>query len=158
MIIYSGHIVLADDLPLSVSRETLQNASFLRQIRQTILKRIIQTFTKLAEDEPDKFIEAQKVYGNVFKLGAVEDSKNKDKLIPLTRFATNQRSVTSLDEVSFCRVYAMDQLILVRSISRTRRLVRNKFSMSLMPARVCRPWQRAFSWKSCTREDTRCSY
>lgn len=91
-------IIDADDLPLSVSRETLQNASFLRQIKQTILKRIIQSFTKLAEDEPEKFIEAQKVYGNVFKLGAVEDSKNKDKLIPLIRFATNQRNVTSLDE------------------------------------------------------------
>jgi heat shock protein beta len=70
------------------------------------LKRIIQSFTKLAEEEPEKFIEAQKVYGNVFKLGAVEDSKNKDKLIPLIRFATNQRNVTSLDEVSFCHLYA----------------------------------------------------
>jgi len=101
---FSNHIIIADDLPLSVSRETLQNASFLRQIKQTILKRIIQSFTKLAEDEPDKFIEAQKVYGNVFKLGAVEDSKNKDKLIPLIRFTTNQRNVTSLDEVNFCHV------------------------------------------------------
>lgn len=103
---FSNHTVLADDLPLSVSRETLQNASFLRQIKQTILKRVIQSFTKLAEDEPDKFIEAQKVYGNVFKLGAVEDEKNKDKLIPLIRFATNQRSVTSLDEVGIHHVYA----------------------------------------------------
>ena len=100
-VVFSNQIVSADDLPLSVSRETLQNSSFLRQIKQTILKRIIQSFTKLAEDEPDKFIEAQKVYGNVFKLGAVEDSKNKDKLIPLIRFATNQRNVTSLDEVGF---------------------------------------------------------
>ena len=108
---FSNHIVLADDLPLSVSRETLQNASFLRQIKQTILKRIIQSFTKLAEDEPDKFIEAHKVYGNVFKLGVVEDSKNKDKLIPLIRFATNQRNVTSLDEVGFV-MFIMDvQLI-----------------------------------------------
>jgi hypothetical protein len=104
---FSNHIVLADDLPLSVSRETLQNASFLRQIKQTILKRIIQSFTKLAEDEPDKFIEAHKVYGNVFKLGVVEDSKNKDKLIPLIRFATNQRNVTSLDEVGFV-MFIMD--------------------------------------------------
>jgi heat shock protein beta len=96
--------VVADDLPLNVSRETLQNASFLRHLKQAILKRIIQTFTKLAEDEPDKFNEAQKVYGNVFKLGAVEDSKNKDKLIPLIRFATNQRDSTSLDEVSYRRV------------------------------------------------------
>jgi heat shock protein beta len=70
------------------------------------LKRIIQSFTKLAEDELDKFIEAQKVYGNVFKLAAVEDSKNKDKVVPLIRFATNQRNVTSLDEVGFCHAYA----------------------------------------------------
>jgi heat shock protein beta len=100
----SDHVVLADDLPLSVSRETLQNAAFLRQIKQTILKRIIQTFTKLAEDEPDKFAEVQNVYGNVFKLGAVEDSKNKDKLLPLIRFATNHRNATSLDEVGSRRV------------------------------------------------------
>jgi len=158
--VVSNHIVVADDLPLSVSRETLQNASFLRQIKQTILKRIIQSFTKLAEDEPDKFIEAQQVYGNVFKLGAVEDSKNKDKLIPLIRFATNQRNVTSLDEVGFSHVCAcaVDQLTIDRSILRTRRLVRNKFSMSLTPARLCRPLQRAFSWRSCTRGDTRYFY
>jgi len=89
----------ADDLPLNVSRETLQNHSFLRQVKQAILKRIIQTFARLAEEEPDKFEKAQKVYGNVFKLGAVEDTKNRDKLVPLIRFATNQRDSTSLDEV-----------------------------------------------------------
>lgn len=102
----ADRVVLADDLPLNVSRESLQNASFLRQIKQAILKRIIQAFTRLAEDDPDKFNEAQKVYGKVFKLGAAEDSKNRDKLVPLTRFVTNQRNVTSLDEVSFCRVCA----------------------------------------------------
>lgn len=53
------------------------------------------------EDEPERFQEVHKVYGNVFKLGAVEDSKNKDKLVPLVRFATNQRNSTSLDEVGF---------------------------------------------------------
>ena len=158
IIVYSDYIVLADDLPLSVSRETLQDASFLRQIKQTILKRIIQTFTKLAEDEPEKFIEAQKVYGNAFKLGAIEDPKNKDKLIPLIRFVTNQRNSTSLDEVSSRRVYAIDKLTMARSMSRKRRLVRNKFSMSRMLARVSHPWRRAFSLKSCMHGDTRCSY
>jgi heat shock protein beta len=72
------------------------------------LKRIIQAFTRLAEDEPDKFDEAQKVYGNVFKLGAVEDDKNSEKLIALTRFATNQRNSTSLDQASSFRVPAVD--------------------------------------------------
>lgn len=91
-------IIDADDLPLNVSRETLQNASFLRQIKQAILRRIIQSFTKIAEDEPERFPEVHKVYANVFKLGAIEDAKNSDKLVPLIRFVTNQRNSTSLNE------------------------------------------------------------
>ncbi len=97
----ADRVVSADDLPLNVSRETLQNASFLRQIKQAILRRIVQSFTKIAEDEPERFPEVHKVYGNVFKLGAIEDSKNSDKLVPLVRFATNQRNSTSLNEVCF---------------------------------------------------------
>jgi heat shock protein beta len=53
------------------------------------------------EDEPERFPEVHKVYANVFKLGALEDSKNSDKLVPLVRFATNQRNSTSMDEVCF---------------------------------------------------------
>jgi heat shock protein beta len=98
---WTHRIVLADDLPLNVSRETLQNASFLRQIKQAILRRIIQTFTKMMEEEPEKFLEVNKVYNNVFKLGVIEDSKNGEKLVPLVRFVTNQRNSTSLDEVCF---------------------------------------------------------
>ena len=94
----------ADDLPLNVSRETLQNTSFLRQIKQAILKRIIQTFARLSEEEPEKFAEAQKVYGTAFKLGVVEDSKNSDKLALLMRFATNQRNSASLDDVCSSRI------------------------------------------------------
>jgi heat shock protein beta len=72
------------------------------------LKRIIQAFTRLSEDEPEKFDEAHKVYGNAFKLGALEDIKNRDKLIALTRFTTNQRNATSLDQVSSPRVPIVD--------------------------------------------------
>ena len=84
---------------MNVSRETLQNTAFLRQIKQIIVRRLLQIFTRIADEDPEKFAEVQKVYGNVLKLGSVEDLKNRDKLIPLTRFATNQRNSTSLDEV-----------------------------------------------------------
>jgi len=113
-------IIDADDLPLNVSRETLQNHSFIRQIKQTILKRIIQTFTRLAEEEPDKFEKAQKVYGNVFKLGAVEDSKNRDKLVPLIRFATNQRNSTSLDEYVENKKAGQKQIFYVSDAGKTK--------------------------------------
>ncbi|KAI9513344.1 Hsp90 protein-domain-containing protein [Russula earlei] len=112
-------IIDADDLPLNVSRETLQNTSFIRQIKQAILKRIIQTFTRLAEEEPDKFAKAEKVYGTVFKLGAVEDTKNRDKLIPLIRFVTNQRNSTSLDQYVENKKAGQKQIFYVSDAGKT---------------------------------------
>lgn len=55
--------------------------------------------TRIKENEPEKFDEILKVYNNVFKLGAVEDRKNSEKLATLVQFATNQRNNTSLDDV-----------------------------------------------------------
>ncbi|KAJ7667986.1 Hsp90 protein-domain-containing protein [Mycena polygramma] len=91
-------VVDAEDLPLNVSRETLQSTRFLRQMKQIIMKRILQLFTRIAEDDDEKFKKLSEVYGSVFKLGAVEDVKNRDKLTALTRFTTNQRNHTSLDQ------------------------------------------------------------
>jgi heat shock protein beta len=93
-------VVDAEDLPLNVSRETLQNTRFIKQIKQVILKHLIQLFNRVAEEDPEKFKEMQAVYNNVFKIGAVEDTKNQKKLVSLARFTTNQRENTTLDEVS----------------------------------------------------------
>jgi heat shock protein beta len=92
-------LFLADDLPLTVSRETLQSTRFLKQLKQAIVKRLIQTFTRLSEDE-EKFATIQKSYGPVLKLGAIDDHKNRNKLVALTRYPTNQRNITSLDQAS----------------------------------------------------------
>ena len=87
---------------MNVSRESLQSNRFLKQLKQIILKRILQLFTKISEsDDQEKIDKMQKIYGSVLKLGAVEDTKNRDKLASLTRFATNQRNNTSFDQVSY---------------------------------------------------------
>lgn len=90
-------IIDADDLPLNVSRETLQSSSFLKQIKQIILRRLIQLFSKIAEEDQEKYAEITKHYGQVLKLAASEDSKNRQKLAALVRFNTNQREVVSFD-------------------------------------------------------------
>ncbi|KAH7929430.1 HSP90-domain-containing protein [Leucogyrophana mollusca] len=90
-------IIDADDLPLNVSRETLQSSAFLKQIRQIVIRRLIQLFTRIAKEDEAKFAEIQKIYGTVFKLAASEDSKNREKLAALVRFNTNQRNATSFD-------------------------------------------------------------
>ncbi|KAI0068699.1 HSP90-domain-containing protein [Artomyces pyxidatus] len=112
-------VIDADDLPLNVSRETLQNTSFLRQIKQIILKRIIQTFTKIAEDDQQKFEELHKIYGNVLKLGAVEDTKNRDKLSTLVRFSTNHRNMTSLDAYLENKKEGQKQIFYVSDMGKT---------------------------------------
>ncbi|KAG6880046.1 hypothetical protein C0992_007363 [Termitomyces sp. T32_za158] len=91
-------VIDADDLPLNVSRETLQSNQFLRQLKGIIIKRLIQLFTKIFEEDPEKFKEIEGVYGSIFKLGAVEDIKNRDKLASLTRFTTTTRNETTLDQ------------------------------------------------------------
>ncbi|GLB33793.1 putative hsp90 protein [Lyophyllum shimeji] len=91
-------VIDADDLPLNVSRETLQSNRFIKQLKGIILKRLIQLFTKIAEEDPAKFREIEGVYGSIFKLGAVEDLKHRDKLASIVRFTTTQRNETSLDQ------------------------------------------------------------
>lgn len=77
----------------------LQSNKFLKQLRSIITKRLAQLLSRIAEEDPEKYTKTVKAYNNVFKLGAVEDHKNRDKLASLVRFATNQRNNTSLDEV-----------------------------------------------------------
>ncbi|KAI1789557.1 heat shock protein Hsp90 [Ganoderma leucocontextum] len=91
-------VVDAEDLPLNVSRETLQNNAFLKQLRGIILRRLLQLLARLQEEEGEKWAQVEETFGNVFKLGAVEDRKNRDKLVNLVRFSTNQRNSTTLDQ------------------------------------------------------------
>lgn len=85
---------------MNVSRETLQSTRFLKQVKQVIIKHLIGIFNRLADEEPAKFERFQKNYGSVLKLGAVEDTKNREKLAALTRFHTNHKDSLSLDQVS----------------------------------------------------------
>jgi heat shock protein 90kDa beta len=91
----------AEDLPLNVSRETLQSTRFLKQLKQIIIKHVIQLLSKFSEEDGEKFEQFVKTYNTVIKLGAVEDTKNREKLMGLARFNTNQRNFTTLDQV--CR-------------------------------------------------------
>ncbi|KZS97784.1 heat shock protein Hsp90 [Sistotremastrum niveocremeum HHB9708] len=91
-------IVDADDLPLNVSRETLQSTRFLKTLRSFVIKHLIKLMTRIAQDDPDKYVEIIKVYGNAIKLGAVESTKERNRLAVLARWPTNLRNFTSLDE------------------------------------------------------------
>ena len=81
-------VVDAADLPLNVSRELLQQDPEVQAIRSAITRRVLDMLTKLAADESDKYRTFWGAFGNVLKEGIIEDPGNRERLLPLLRFAS----------------------------------------------------------------------
>ncbi|MBV8853985.1 MAG: molecular chaperone HtpG [Sinobacteraceae bacterium] len=81
-------VVDSSDLPLNVSRELLQQDPEVDAIRNGLTRRVLDMLAKLAKDEPEKYATFWKEFGTVLKEGLAQDQANKDKILPLLRFAS----------------------------------------------------------------------
>ncbi|NP_001083114.1 uncharacterized protein LOC398753 precursor [Xenopus laevis] len=91
-------VVDSDDLPLNVSRETLQQHKLLKVIRKKLVRKTLDMIKKIAEDKyTDKF---WKEYGTNIKLGVIEDHSNRTRLAKLLRFQSSHHKseTTSLEQ------------------------------------------------------------
>jgi heat shock protein beta len=106
----------ADDLPLNVSRETLQNTRFLKQLQRTLVRKALDLFARLAADEPDKFAELSKVYGNALRIGLIESKRDAPKLAKLLRFESTRSNYTSLEEYVAHRKEGQSQIYFMAGV------------------------------------------
>ncbi|MDX1380512.1 MAG: molecular chaperone HtpG, partial [Xanthomonadales bacterium] len=83
-------VVDSDDLPLNVSRELLQENELSGKIRSAVIRRSLDLIGKLAKDEPEKYETFWAEFGAVLKEGIVEDFANRERIMPLLRFASTQ--------------------------------------------------------------------
>ncbi|MCG2733395.1 molecular chaperone HtpG [Pseudodesulfovibrio aespoeensis] len=78
-------VVDTEDLPLNISRETLQDNLLIRKISSTLVKQVLDNLEKIAKDDADRYAEFWHAHGTLFKAGYM-DFLNKDKFGRLVRF------------------------------------------------------------------------
>ncbi len=81
-------VIDAEDLPLNLSREMLQNNPQLAQIKKAVATRVIGEFESLAEKDNETFTKIWDAFGPVLKEGIYEDFERREKLLALSRFTT----------------------------------------------------------------------
>lgn len=97
-------VVDTEDLPLNISRETLQENVVLRKISQTIVRQVLAHLERMAKNDKEKYAAFWKLHGKYFKF-AFNDFVHRDRVAPLMRFATTwdggekgENELTSFDE------------------------------------------------------------
>ena len=81
-------VIDADNLPLNVSREILQQSKQINAIKSGAVKKVLGMLEDVAENDADQYQLFWEQFGNVIKEGTIEDAKNKDRIAKLLRFSS----------------------------------------------------------------------
>ncbi len=97
-------VVDSEDMPLTISREMLQNNPVAGAIKKAVTKRVLSELGKMADKKPDDYASLWEAFGAVIKEGIYEDYERRDALLELARFKTT----TSDDKLRSLKDYVAD--------------------------------------------------
>ena len=101
-------VVDTEDIPLNISRETLQDDKNIKLIAKAIENKIKKELLELLKTDRDKYIEFYKVFGTGIKFGIYNDyGINKDKLVDLLMFYSSREKklITLKNTLVNCQLY-----------------------------------------------------
>ena len=92
-------VVDLEDIPLNVSRETVQASRVMPQLRRIITGKITDQLKDMAANHADDYAKFWKEFGRYIKEGVATDHENLSQLSPLLQFSTlkSPDKLTSLD-------------------------------------------------------------
>ena len=87
---FAKGVVDSEDVPLNVSRETVQLNKVLDRIKKSLTSKVLNEIKRMANKEPDKYKKFWEEFGIFIKEGIASDQANKDKLSKLLRFKSSK--------------------------------------------------------------------
>lgn len=94
-------VVDSADLPLNISRETMQDSALIQKLNKVITKRFLKTLEEKAKNEPEVYDDFWKTFGLFLKEGVTTDFAHNSQLLNLLRFEssyTEEGKTTSLSD------------------------------------------------------------
>lgn len=89
-------VIDSEDLPLNISRESMQDSALVRKLGEVVTKRLLKFLDKEAQDDAKKYQEFYSKFSRFFKEGVATDYGNRDAIAKLLRF---ESSLTEKGEV-----------------------------------------------------------
>jgi molecular chaperone HtpG len=83
-------LIDSDDLPLNISRETLQHSVVIDKIRKSVVNKVLSELKKKAHDDEEKYLEFWNNFGAVLKEGLCESSEFREKILEICRFYSSK--------------------------------------------------------------------
>ncbi len=94
-------IIDSEEIPLNISRETIQNNVRIDKIKKHVLKKLLEHLEAIKNKNREQYLGIWKNFSKNFKEGIVSDYDNREKLAKLLLFSsskTEANGLTSLDE------------------------------------------------------------
>ncbi len=82
-------VVDSADLPLNISRQTLQQDRHITQIRKWITRKVLDALQEIKQQDSDKYLKFWEPFGRALKEGVGTDHENKERLVALLLFQSS---------------------------------------------------------------------
>jgi molecular chaperone HtpG len=83
-------LIDSDDLPLNISRETLQHNQVLEKIKKSVINKVLSELKKKAKDNEEEYLKFWHNFGAVLKEGLCEASESREKIFEVCRFYSSK--------------------------------------------------------------------